>query len=98
MEWNQIFASESGTAPFLLSWLGSLDIDTSTLLPALLIIFVAGCFSVLNAHVGAVLTVIVAVILTWLGWISIPVGALVTSMFLAILMALIYAKRRVGSY
>jgi hypothetical protein len=61
-------------------------------------LFAAGCFSALNAEVGAIMLVIVAIILTWMGWIPIPGGALVAGLFLAVLMGLVYSKRRVMIY
>lgn len=96
LTWRQIFLGRGVTsAPWTLSWMGSLPFDTAYLLPALIILFAAGCFSVLNAEVGAILLVITAIILSWMGWVPISGGALVAGLFLAILMALIYNKRRV---
>jgi hypothetical protein len=99
LTFNQIFPQKGGSIePWSLSWLGSLGFNTAYIIPAILILCAAGCFSALNAEVGAILLTIVAIIETWIGWIPIPAGALVTAMFLSILMALIYNKRRVIIY
>jgi hypothetical protein len=97
--WKQVFAEQgSSVEPFSMGWLGSVSFNTAYLLPSLLILFAAGCFSALNAEVGAIMLVIVAIILTWMGWIPIPGGALVAGLFLAVLMGLVYSKRRVMIY
>ena len=83
-------------APFDLGFLGNWTFDSSMLIPAFIILCVAGCFSALNAEVGAILMCVTAIILTMLGWINIPVGFLVTAISLAVLMALVYHKRRGG--
>jgi len=99
LPFRQTFPQQGGTtAPWSLSWMGSLSFNTAYILPALIILFAAGCFSALNAEVGAILTCIVAIILAWMGWIPIPAGALVAATFFAFLMALIYNKRRVVIY
>jgi len=98
--WSQYFVKVSGegAAMFDFSFLGNWSFDLTYLFPAILILFAAACFSALNAEVGALLSVIVAVFLTWMGWIPIPVGSLVAGLAFAILMALVYNKRRVGIY
>ena len=86
-----------GTALFDLSFFGpSWGFNSSALLPAIIILFAAGCFSALNAEVGAILMSVTAAILTYMGWIPIPVGSIVAALALAILMALVYHKRRGG--
>jgi hypothetical protein len=98
--WSQYFVNVAGegAAMFDFSFLGNWSFDLTYLFPAILILFAAACFSALNAEVGALLSVIVAVFLTWMGWIPIPVGSLVAGLAFAILMALVYNKRRVGIY
>ncbi len=100
LEYRQLFveAGSTGDMPFSLNWLGSLGFDTAYIIPALFILLVAGCFSALNAEVGMVLSSITAIIFTVLGWIPIPMGALVAACFLSICGALIYNKRRVTVY
>lgn len=86
-------------APFSIAFLWpSATITTSTLIPAFIIICVAGLFSVLNAHVGAFLMVAMAIILSWIGWISINVGILVVCLTLCFLLGLEFSKRRVFEY
>jgi hypothetical protein len=82
------------TAPFSLDFLGTLSISTAWMIPALLIIFVAGCFSELSAEVGGVLTTIVAIILAAMGWIPITSAALVTALALSIMAGIVTARRR----
>lgn len=96
LPYRQVFLAEGESEiSWDMSWLGNLSFNTAYIFPALLILFVAGCFSALNAEVGAVLVSIFAIILTIMGWIPIPVGSLVAALFFAILMALIYNKRRI---
>jgi hypothetical protein len=90
---------ERASAPFDLAFLGStMGISTAMLIPALLIIFVAGCFSELTAEVAAVLTVIIAILLSALGWIEITQAALITALSLAVLGGIVTARRRMQVY
>lgn len=100
VEWRQYLLGEFGVGPamFDFSFLGTWSFDLTYLFAAIIILFIAGCFSALNAEVGAVLVVIFAVLLSAMGWIPIPVGSLVAAGAFAILMALVYNKRRVGVY
>jgi hypothetical protein len=85
--------------PFSLSFLGStMGISTAVLIPALLIIFVAGCFSELTSETAAILTVIIAIILSALGWIDIGQGAIISALALAVMSGIIAAKRRINVY
>lgn len=93
--WKQYFPKYFSEPPWSLTFLGTLPFASSTLIPALIIIFVAGCFSVINAEVGAFFATVTAIILTYFGWISIPIGSLVTAFCFALLMAIIYSKRTV---
>lgn len=94
-DWKQYFPRTFSTMPFGLDWLGTLPFNTAYILPALLIVFVAGCFSVINPYLGAFATVVTACFLAYIGWIPIPSATLIVAFTLAILMALIYAKRRI---
>lgn len=97
LTFKQLLKEESGNdAPFSLAFLGNWAFDSSMLLPAFIIIFCAGCFSTLNSEVGAILMCLAALVLTWLGWIPIPAGALVSATTLAILLALVNHKRKVS--
>lgn len=93
--WKQYFPRSFSDAPWGLDFLGNLPFATSIIIPMLLILFVAGCFSVINAEVGAFMAVVTAAWLTYMGWIAIEPGALITAFALAILMAIIYAKRNI---
>jgi hypothetical protein len=84
------------TDPFSLDFLGTINISTAWFIPALLIIFVAGCFSELTSEAAAILTTIVAVILAAMGWISISSSALVVALALSIMAAIVTARRRFG--
>jgi hypothetical protein len=93
---RQFFVGEwadKPSSPFDLSFLGTIGINTAWFIPALLIVFVAGCFSELTSEAAAVLTVIAAIILTYMGWISIGSGALVAALALSIMAAIVAAKR-----
>jgi hypothetical protein len=93
--WNQYFAREGfGHAAWSLDFLGTLPFATSQLLPALLIIFAFGCFSVLNRYVGVFFGIATAALLAYMGWISIGASAIVAAFTLGILFAISEARRR----
>lgn len=98
--YKQTFANQAGdnSALFSFSFLGDWAFNTAYIIPALIILLVAACFSVLNAEVGAILSTIAGIVLAWIGWLPIPVGALVSAFAFSILMALVYNKRRSGVY
>lgn len=94
--WRQYFPLHLSIMPWSLDWLGtSLPFNTAYLIPAFLILFVGGCFSVINAETGAFMMVVVAIIIAYMGWLPIPSSALVVAFTLALLMGIIYAKRKV---
>jgi len=92
---KQFFSREFSEAPWGLSWLGSLPFSTAIIIPAILIVFAGGCFSAINAEVGAFMATVVAAGLTLIGWIPIQPGILITAFCFCIMMGIIYAKRRV---
>jgi len=96
-DWKQYFPRTHSTAPWGLDWLGTLPFATNIILPSILIIFAAGAFSQINAEIGGFMAVVVAAALTYLGWIPIPAGYLITAFCLAVFMALVYAKRKVAT-
>jgi len=93
--WKQYFPRTFSTMPFGLDFLGTLPFNTAYILPAFLILFVGGCFTVINAQLGAFVTVVTTALLAYMGWIPITPAILIVAFTLAILMALIYAKRRI---
>jgi hypothetical protein len=83
------------STPLSLDFLGSdFPISTAVIIPSLLIIFVAGCFSELTSEAAAVLTVIVAILLTALGFIDIGQGALISALALAVMAGIVTARKR----
>lgn len=94
--WRQLFPSTSLTTnPWALDFLGSLAFNVNMLIPILIIAFVGGCFSVIDAELGAFMMVIAAIIVVYMWGIPIGSGTLIVAFTLAILMAIIYAKRKV---
>jgi len=93
--WKQYFPRGMSAMPWGMDWFGHLPFNTAYLLPALIIIFAGACFSVVNAPMGAFVMVIMAIILSYLGWLPIPASILVTAFTFTIIMALIYAKRKI---
>ena len=93
--WRQYFPRSFSTMPWGMDWFGTLPFNTAYLLPAFLIIFVGGCFSVLNAYIGAFMMVIMATLFAYMGWLPIPTSILVTAFTFAIIVAIIYAKKRI---
>ena len=97
VEWRQTFPATSDvTPPFSLAFLGDWGFESEYLVPSLIVLCVAGCFSKLNAYVGAILMMIMATALAWAGWFPVPASMLVFGFTLAILMALAYHKRGVA--
>lgn len=84
-------------APWGLDILGTLPFDTSVLIPFGIILFVAGVFSALTFPVGAILVTTTATLLNYLGWVNIDVPVLVAAWAFSIIMALIWAKRKVAT-
>jgi len=95
--WKNYYPREgSSSMPWGLDWLGtSLPFNTAYILPALLVLFAGGCFSQINAEVGAFAMVVVAILLAYMGWLPISGATLMTAFALVVLMALVVAKRRV---
>ena len=93
--WKQYFPRHLSDNPWGMDWFGSLPFATNLIIPFFLIIFVGGCFSVINAEVGAFMMVVAAVIVCYMWALPISSSALIVSFTLAILMAIIYAKRKV---
>jgi len=100
LSWTQTFYREGGSdlALFSFAFLGDWSFNTAYIIPALIVLFVACCFSVLNAEAGAVLASLAGIVLAYFGWLPIPAGMLVSAFAFSILMALVYNKRRTGMY
>lgn len=93
--WKQYFPRSFSEMPWGMGWFGSLPFNTAYIIPALLIIFFGACFSVINAYIGAFSMVATTITISYLGWLPIPAATLVTAFTFAIIMAIIYAKRRI---
>lgn len=94
LTWKQYFPRGYSEPPWNLDFLGDFSFESSAFIPALLIIFTFGSFTVLSVGLGAFAGCAVAALLTYLGWINIPPGMLVTAFFIAFLIGLWEAKRR----
>jgi len=94
-DWKQYFPRGFSEAPFGLGWFGTFPMVSTVIIPSFLILFAGGCFSVINAYAGAFSMCIMALILTYLGWIAISAGALIFAIALAFMLALVYTKARV---
>jgi hypothetical protein len=94
MSWNHYFPREFSSPPFSLDWMGTWPITSSAVIPAFLILFAFGSFSVLNAYVGAFFGMVTASLLSYWGWIAIPTEMLVLGWFLAIAVGIAANKRR----
>ena len=75
-------------SPWGLDVLGTLPFDTSVLIPAFMVLAVAGGFSALNVRIGLFAAVALATALTYLGWLPLSPEILVIAWALAILFAL----------
>lgn len=84
------------TPPFSLAFLGEWGFDSYALIPAMILLCVAGCFSKVNAYVGMILMCIFAALLAWIGWLPIPAGYLIAGFALSVIGALVYTKSHGG--
>lgn len=101
---NQVLARDGATSsPIDLSFLGSwtfniygstVTVDSTQVFWAIVVLIVFGSFSVLNAYVGAFAGVASAAILVWLGWLSIPAGAIALAFAFTVVMGIAVYKRR----
>jgi len=84
-------------SPWGLDALGQLPfgIDTSTLIPAIILVGVMLSFSVFTAGVGGIIVCALASFMAYRGWINIDVNVLLMAWALAILFAIIHARKRV---
>ena len=99
LQFKQVLANEANAVVlFDLTFLGSWGFNITFLIPIFVLLIIFGSFSYLNAEVGAVLGVLFAIIFTFIGWIPILPGALVTGLFFAVLMALVHNRRRAIGY
>lgn len=94
MTWNHYYPREFSSPPFSLDWMGTWPITSSAVIPAFLILFAFGSFSVLNAYVGAFFGMVTASLLSYWGWLVIPSQMLVLGWVLAILVGVAANKRR----
>jgi len=81
--------------PFDLSILGKFPVgEGKNILPAAIILCVAAVFSTLSAGAGIVITVLMAALLRYLGWIDLDWSLITLAASLAIMYAITEAKRR----
>jgi len=97
MEYRQVLARTWGrTNPWSLDFLWpSAPFSTDILIPALIVLCVAGVFSSLNVPIGALAAVATSIVLWWIWGLSIPEEALLIALVMALLLGFQYAKRRV---
>lgn len=94
--WKNYYPQEgSSIMPWGLDWFGTLPFNTAYIIPAILILFAGGCFSQINAEVGAFAMVVVAIIIAYMGWLPITGSILMVAFALMILMGIVAAKRRI---
>jgi hypothetical protein len=93
----QIFGgSLTSIAPWSLEFLGTFPtgIDSTQLIPAIIILFTFGIFSVLNAYLGAFLGTVVYAFMAYMGWLNVNAGVLVAAFAFSIILGITFAKRR----
>ena len=92
--WRQYMPRTYTTNPWdSLAFLGALPFNINLLVGSLLILFVGGGFSQVNPEVGALLATFTAAGLTYIGWISIAPGLLITALTFSILLGIVVKKR-----
>lgn len=96
LEQQQYLPRAWSQAPWSLAILGTMPFATNTLIPIFLLLFTAGVFSALTVPVAGLGVMGVATLITYWGWISITPESLVAGWAFAIIIAIIWAKRRVS--
>lgn len=95
---SQIFSGSKVNAysPWSLEFLGSFPngIDSSQIIPAVIILFFFGTFSVLNAWLGAFVGSIVYIFFAYMNWINVNSGIMIAALAFSIILAITFAKRR----
>lgn len=98
LSWSYTLEGESEGAatenPWDLEWLGTLPFAVNQLVGLGLCLLVFGSFTQENAHVGMVVTVLVAMAFTAIGWLEIPWAWLVLTLAIAILAGLSMVRKR----
>jgi len=98
MPYRTILARAWSSQPWVLPFGSIPGMNSGDLIPIFLIFICFAVFSQANAYVGVFSGTMLAIILTWLGWISIPSGMLVTAITFTILLGFKYAKQRSYEY
>jgi hypothetical protein len=94
---NQILLrSGASTNPVDLSFLGDWPVDAAQVFWVLIVLIIFGCFSVLNAYIGAFAGVASAAVFVWLGWLTVPSGGIVAAFSVVCMIAITFYKRRGG--
>jgi len=92
--WRQYIPRSFGSNPFDVSFLGNLRMETSYLLPIIILLLCASLFSVKSVIIGMFVTIVLAILFTMMGFIPIA-GSVLTVGFAMVIMAGIgMAKRR----
>ena len=95
--WYLVGTLDFDAEPFSLAFLGEIpNVNTAYLIPALLALFAAACFSVLSLEVGILAFLCVATIERMFNWLPIPMGLLVAGWALGLLAVLMLARRRIN--
>jgi hypothetical protein len=84
----------ASTSPIDLSFLGDWPIDPTQIFWAFIVFIMFGVGSVLNAYIGGFAGVATAAILVWLGWLVIPLGAIVAAFCVVCMVGIVHWKRR----
>jgi hypothetical protein len=95
MQWRQTLTHEYAVTPnpFSMDFLGSsAPIVTAYIIPTILILFIAGTFSVINRELGAFVAMVMAIFLSAMQWLPIPVGGLIAGVSFVLMIALLKGK------
>lgn len=93
--WKQFMPRSYSTNPWVLGWLGNIDININNAIAVVIVIFVGAGFSMINPEVGAFLACCAAAALTIMGWLPLAPGLLIAAFCFTIMFGMVIAKRRV---
>lgn len=94
MPYNTVLAQGWTQQPFALP-IGTIPgMNIANVIPIIIILACFLAFSQINAPTGAFVGTMMAIVLTWWGWIIIPSGLLVSAVAFTIMFGLAYARRK----
>ena len=97
LTWSMVLAGALPTAEFIwepISILGTFPISTGYIIPLIILFAMIGCFSTLSSSEGTFLTILVACLMWYMGWLPLSYSAVVIMICLAIIYHIYKSKEK----